>query len=168
MRVGAPTAPLQKASTPITNDNAPTTAVWPLARISLQSGVSAKQLLLLADDPLALGYSWLFWLLHAVANAALACTSVPLFHAVCAIQLLNTIGTYAVCIIAATAQYSVFLLSNATAWSQWFRPMVASDLRGGAPFQRSRDLLQALTTPTVSNPDTFANLAFALSSLFDK
>ena len=103
--MGALTAPLHKASTPITNYSAPTTAAWPLAKISLQSGVGAKPLLLLADDPLALGYSCLFWLLHSVANAALARTSVPPFDAVRAIQLLNTIGTDAVCITAAATRY---------------------------------------------------------------
>jgi len=75
-------------------------------------------------------------------------------------QLLNTIGADAVGIIAASTRYSVLPLCSATARSRWFRVIEASDLHGGAPFQRGRNSIRALTPLTVPNPTTLANLAF--------
>ena len=160
MRVDALTAPLHKASTPITNDDAPTTAAWPLARIKLQGSAGAKPLLLLADDPLALGYSCLLWLLHQAAGAALACASMPPFVAVRVFLVRNTIGTDAARITAAATRYSMILLLNAEAWSRWSRELGVSGLLSGALFQRVRALDKASTTLTVINPATLVILAF--------
>ena len=160
MRADALTAPLHKASTPITTGKAPTTAAWPLTRIGLQSSANARPLSLLANDPLVLGYSVLLRLLHSAANAALARASVPYFVAVRAFLMLNTIGIYAARITAAATRYSMILLLNAAAWSRWSRELGVSGLLSGALFQRVRALDKAFTTLTVINPATLVILAF--------
>ena len=128
-----------------------------------------EPIFLLASDPIVLSYPCLPWATHPAAGGTPARSSVPLFVAIRAFLMRNSIGTDAASIAAAATRSTLTITFSAAAWSRWFTELVASGLLASAPFARIRDSDAVLETLTINNPAALYILAadFARFETFD-
>ena len=146
-------------------------AVAAVVVVHIPAGASTDEepIFLLASDPIVLSYPCLPWVTHPAAGGIPARSSVPLFVAIRAFLLRNSIGTDAASLASATTRSTLTITFTAAAWSRWFTELVASGLLASAPFARIRDSDAALETLTINNPAALCILAadFSRSETFD-